>query len=123
MTRVLEENMVSARKGFETLGKLQCPAARICAGNNVGPYLRDRCWWCAPEILRLEAKRIRIEDGLQAKKASESLLRLSLEIATEQGGLLWRLRILTSLVELRCGGVGLQEAATLLNQAVNELTA
>ena len=83
---------------------------------------RDRCWWCAPEILRLEAERLGIDEGATARKASESLLRLALEIATEQGALLWRLRVLTSLVDLRRDGPGLEEVHTLLTGTVNEFT-
>jgi hypothetical protein len=83
---------------------------------------RDRCWWCSPEILRLEAERLWTEDGVTAKKAAESLLRLALDAATEQRALLWRLRVLTSLVQLRRGGAGLQEATALLSGTVNEFT-
>ncbi len=83
---------------------------------------RDRCWWCSPEILRLEAERLWTEEGVTAKKAAESLLRLALDAATEQRALLWRLRVLTSLVQLRRGGAGLQEATALLSGTVNEFT-
>lgn len=83
---------------------------------------RDRCWWCTPEILRLEAERLCLDEGAAAKKMSESLLGLALEVAMEQGALLWRLRILTSLVGLHRTGAGLREAATLLAETINEFT-
>jgi predicted ATPase/DNA-binding winged helix-turn-helix (wHTH) protein len=83
---------------------------------------RDRSWWCAPEILRLEAERLCFDEGTTAKKKAESLLRLALDVATEQGALLWRLRVLTSLVQMRRGEAGLREATDLLSATVNEFS-
>jgi predicted ATPase/DNA-binding winged helix-turn-helix (wHTH) protein len=83
---------------------------------------RDCCWWCAPELLRLEAERIVTEPQHVGRASAEALLQQALEVAASQGALLWRLRILTSLVRLRHDGHGLSEATELLDATVNEFT-
>jgi predicted ATPase len=83
---------------------------------------RDRCWWCAPELLRLEAERILIDQQHVGKVSAEALLQQALEVATDQGALLWRLRILTSMVRTRRDGHGLSEATDLLDSTVNEFS-
>ena len=60
----------------------------------------DRCWWCAPEVLRLEAERITVEANDPKRLIAEELLKQALSVAEEQGARLWRLRILTSRVRL-----------------------
>ena len=83
---------------------------------------RDRCWWCAPELLRLEAEKIFMNEQHVGKASAEALLQQALELATEQGALSWRLRILMSQVRMRHGGQGLREATELLASTVNEFT-
>jgi predicted ATPase/DNA-binding winged helix-turn-helix (wHTH) protein len=61
---------------------------------------KDRCWWCTPEILRLEAERLTTEVGTSARLPADDLLKQALSVAIEQGARLWRLRVLTSLVQL-----------------------
>jgi hypothetical protein len=60
----------------------------------------DRCWWCTPEVLRLEAERVVAELGDAGRPLAEELLEHALSIAEEQGARLWRLRILTSMVRM-----------------------
>ena len=60
----------------------------------------DRCWWCTPEILRLEAERLVAEIGASGKLLAEGLLNRALSVAEEQGARLWRLRTLISIARL-----------------------
>ena len=60
----------------------------------------DRCWWCASEILRLEAERIAAKPHGPRKLLGEELLKQTLSVAEEQGARLWKLRVLTSMVRL-----------------------
>jgi predicted ATPase/DNA-binding winged helix-turn-helix (wHTH) protein len=60
----------------------------------------DRCWWCAPEVLRLEAERVLTEVGPSGRPLAEDLFGQALSVAEEQGARQWKLRILTSMVRM-----------------------
>jgi hypothetical protein len=60
----------------------------------------DRCWWCAPEILRLKALGLVAQGGEERLSQAQEFLQQGLAIAQEHGALMWRLRINTSLAVL-----------------------
>jgi predicted ATPase/DNA-binding winged helix-turn-helix (wHTH) protein len=82
----------------------------------------DRCWWCTPEILRLESERILAELGPAAKRRAEALLQQALSVAEDQGALQWRLRIHTSIVRLWHDDPRLPSALERLDATVGEFT-
>ncbi|WP_263357233.1 ATP-binding protein [Acidicapsa ligni] len=83
---------------------------------------RDRCWWCAPEILRLEAMRFIVKAEPCALSRAEQLLEQALSIAEEQGALQWRLRINMSIAHLWSNDARLPSALQQLDATVNEFT-
>jgi predicted ATPase/DNA-binding winged helix-turn-helix (wHTH) protein len=82
----------------------------------------DRCWWCAPEILRLEAMRLIAEAGSGAPSKAGGLLEQALSVAEEQGALQWRLRINISIVQLWRDDPRLPVAQQRLDATVGEFT-
>ena len=82
----------------------------------------DRCWWCAPEVLRLEAERIAADPHRPDKLVAEELLKQALSIAEEQGARSWRLRILTSMVRLWQDDPRSRKLLGLLDATLTEFT-
>lgn len=83
----------------------------------------DSSWWCAPEILRLEAMRIHREGKTQAKSDICQLLQQSLELAQHQQALSWELRTATSLLELAQTGDEIKQARRLLKETMSDFEA
>jgi predicted ATPase/DNA-binding winged helix-turn-helix (wHTH) protein len=79
---------------FAVLGQGFAPAAMVERAR------KDRCWWCAPEILRLEALRLLAQGGEEGFSQAEEFLCQGLSIANEHGSQMWKLRIYTSLAKL-----------------------
>ncbi len=83
---------------------------------------KDRRWWCAPEILRLEALRILAQGGKESFSYAEEFLRHGLSVAHEHGSLMWKLRINTSLVKLYRNDYRLPPVLQQLNATVSEFS-
>jgi predicted ATPase/DNA-binding winged helix-turn-helix (wHTH) protein len=83
---------------------------------------KDRCWWCTPEILRLEATRLIAEAGPDAQARAEEMFEQALSVAEEQGALMWRLRINTSTARLWRNDPRLPVAQKRLDATIDEFT-
>jgi hypothetical protein len=82
----------------------------------------DRHWWCAPEILRLEALRLLAQGGEERFSQAEVFLHQGLSIAIEHGSQMWRLRINTSLAKLYSNDRRLLSALQELDATVSEFS-
>jgi predicted ATPase/DNA-binding winged helix-turn-helix (wHTH) protein len=80
----------------------------------------DPSWWCAPEVLRLEAVRMHGEGKSQARADVCLLLQQSLEIAQRQQALSWELRTATTLLELAQTGEEITQAKRLLKETMSD---
>lgn len=56
--------------------------------------------WCAPEILRVQGERLRLENAETSAAQAEAVLKQSLALAQQQGALAWELRTACSLAQL-----------------------
>ena len=80
-------------------------------------------WWCAPEVLRLEAVRMHGEGKLQARADVCRLLQQSLEVAQRQQALSWELRTATTVLELAHTGDEITQAKRLLKETMSDFAA
>jgi predicted ATPase len=78
--------------------------------------------WCRAEFLHLKA-RLTLQRGLtNAAAATEALLKQSLDVATEQSTLSWRLRTATTLAKLWRDQGRMREARDLLTSVYDSFT-
>jgi predicted ATPase/DNA-binding winged helix-turn-helix (wHTH) protein len=82
---------------------------------------QDDNWWCAPQILRLEAHRLHRRFGGDAQDDVVVLLHRANSIARRHKALAWELRIATSLLEVARSSEERMEAKTLLSDALADL--
>ncbi len=104
-------------ENFSVLGAGFAPAMLVQRAKS------DSSWWCAPEVLRLEAMRIHGEGKTQARRDVCRLLQQSLEIAQHQQALSWELRTATSLLELAHTSDDLKHAKRVLKETMSDFTA
>ncbi len=82
----------------------------------------DACWWCAPEILRLEAHRICREEAAGAHDRAHVLLCRALSVAQQQKALAWELRIAISMLEFAQSAEQKKHARALLSDTVDDFS-
>jgi len=71
--------------------------------------------WCAAELLRRQATRLLIQEGVLGKRRAETLLLSSLDLARGQNALSWELRSASSLATLWETEKRYREAVNLLS--------
>ncbi len=103
-------------ENFSVLGEGFAPADMLERAKS------DSSWWCAPEILRLEAMRLYRDAAESARQEACALLRQALGIAQNQQALAWELRVATSLLEIAQTSDEVRQAKRLLKEAMSEFT-
>ena len=83
----------------------------------------DPSWWCASEVLRLEAVRLHVEDKPDARTEVCQLLQQSLATAQRQQALFWELRTAATLLELARTDDEVMQTQRLLKETMSEFEA
>ena len=82
----------------------------------------DANWWCAPEILRLEAHRLQRQVGGGARDEVNALLQTAGSVARQNKALAWELRIAMSQLEVARSSEERRQAKALLSEVLDDLS-
>ena len=103
-------------ENFSVLGEGFAPAEFLNRAK------QDASWWCAPQILRLEAHRLHRQFGQEAHGEVSALLRNACDVARQHKALAWELRIAMSLLEVARSPDEKRQAKALLSETLDDLS-
>ena len=105
----------------EALGRAGQIAAGFAIIDEVVAATDQEAWW-TPELLRVRAELVLLEEAPEAKNKAESALRQALALAHRQGALSWELRAATSLARLLRDQARTTEARSALQPVFQRFT-